>query len=169
MNRSKFLVILGIGNSIRKDDGAGIRVVENLELDEDLKKFNICFRFLNTGGFDILDLINGYKHAIIVDAASMEDQGLKPGEYIHIANLNSLDRKESTNIFSHGIGILEILNYANLESYEMPHQIEIFGIQIKEIDCFSEILSPEVEECVVRLTKLLKSRIINYFSDNVRL
>ena len=168
MNRSKFLVILGIGNSIRKDDGAGIRVVENLERDEDLKEFNICFRFLNTGGFDILDSINGYKYAIIVDAASMEDQGLKPGEYIHIANLNSLDKKKPTNIFSHGIGILEILNYADLGNYEIPHQIEIFGIQIKEIDCFSEILSPEVEECVFRLTKLLKSRIINYFSGDVR-
>jgi len=37
--KSKFLVVLGIGNAIRMDDGAKIRVIERLENDNDLKRF----------------------------------------------------------------------------------------------------------------------------------
>jgi len=41
MTSSKFLVVLGVGNSVRMDDGAGIRVVEKLEKDQSLKNLNI--------------------------------------------------------------------------------------------------------------------------------
>ena len=146
------------------DDGAGIRVVERLERDSELKHLEISFKYLNTGGFDILDEIDGYESAIIVDAASMTDQGLKPGQYFYIEDLNEFTRGQSIGVSSHGVGVLQVLGYAKIGGYEVPQKIEGYGIQIKETGYFSEELTPEVAEGVNVLVKILKKRILSFYS-----
>ena len=156
--------MLGVGNSIRMDDGAGIRVVEQLEQDEDLKQMGISFQYLNTGGLDILDAIDGFERAIIVDAAAMAHQGLNPGDIFYLENLHDLDRKDSGGISSHGVGVLPVLKYAKIGGYEVPNPIEIYGVQIKEIGFISEELTPEVQKGVKDLIPKLKSHIIGLLS-----
>ena len=114
-----YLVVLGIGNFIRMDDAAGLRVVEYLEKDPSLQELNVAFKYLHTGGIDILDEIDGYKHAIIVDAASMADQGLQPGEFFHLENLHDLEIQKSNGVSSHGVGVLEVLEYAKIGGYSI--------------------------------------------------
>ena len=157
-------MVLGVGNSIRMDDGAGIRVVEQLEQDEELSKYKISFQYLNTGGLDILDAIDGFDHAIIVDAASMADQGLKPGDIFYLENLNEVDIKDPGGISSHGVGVLPVLKYAKIGGYKVPNPIEIYGVQIKEIGFISEELTPEVSKGVKDLIPKLKSHIIRLLS-----
>ncbi|MFX0183846.1 MAG: hydrogenase maturation protease [Candidatus Hodarchaeota archaeon] len=166
MASSKFLVVLGVGNDIRMDDGAGIRVVEHLERDPTLKPLDISFKYLNTGGFDILDEIDGFYYAIIIDAADMADQGFRPGEFIHISDLNELRIGEPRSLSSHGIGVLPILKYAEDSGYKIPQKIEIFGIQVKETRFFSEQLTPEVAEGVEKLVILLRQHILTLFDES---
>ncbi len=163
LSKSKKLVVLGVGNSIRMDDGAGIRVVEQLEQDETLKHLEISFQYLNTGGLDILDAIDGFEHAIIVDAASMADQGLKPGDLFYLENLNEIDIRQSSGISSHGVGVLPVLKYAKMGGYKVPNPIEIYGVQIKEIGFISEELTPEVRKGVNKLIPKLKKHILSLF------
>lgn len=146
------------------DDGAGIRVVERLERDTELEALDISFKYLNTGGFDILDEIDGYERAIIVDAASMTDQGLKPGQFFHIEDLNEYPKGKSIGVSSHGIGILQVLGYAKIGGYQVPKELEVYGIQVKETGYFSEKLTPEVAEGVNKLAKVLKERILSFYS-----
>jgi len=162
----KSVVVLGIGNDIRMDDGAGIRVVECLEQDSNLQHLDISFKYLNTGGFDILDEINGYEIAIIVDAASMTDQNLKPGEFFIINDLKKYTKGRPVGVSSHGVGVLQILGYAEMGGYEVPRHIEVYGIQVKETGYFSEELTPEVAEGVNKLVKVLKKRIMTLFSND---
>ena len=164
MSESKKLVILGVGNSIRMDDGAGIHAVEELEQDEELKHLEISFQYLNTGGLDILDAIDGFEHAIIVDAASMADQGLKPGDIFHLENLNDVDIQDAGGFSSHGVGVLPVLKYAKMGGYKVPNPIEIYGVQIKEIGFIGEELTPEVTKGVKQLIPKLKNHIINLLS-----
>ena len=165
MSETKKLVVLGVGNSIRMDDGAGIHVVEQLEQDEKLKHLEISFQYLNTGGLDILDAIDGFEHAIIVDAASMADQGLKPGDIFHLENLNDIDIKQSSGISSHGVGVLPVLKYAKMGGYNVPNPIEIYGVQIKEIGFIGEELTPEVTKGVHKLIPMLRKYILTLFSS----
>jgi hydrogenase maturation protease len=146
------------------DDGAGIRVVEQLEQDEELKNFKISFQCINTGGLDILDAIDGFERAIIVDAASMADQGLKPGDIFHLENLNNLDIKDSGGFSSHGVGVLPVLKYAKMGGYKVPNPIEIYGVQIKEIGFIGEELTPEVTKGVKQLIPKLKTHIVKLLS-----
>ena len=162
---SKFLILVGIGNTIRMDDGAGIRVVEHLEHDPTLTSLDITFRYLNTGGFDILDEINGYTHAILMDAANID--GLPPGEIFHFPNVRSQtnDLPDGTGgMSSHGMGVLHVLKYADMAGYQVPHIIEIYGIQIKETEYFSEDMTPEVSAGVTKLVNLLRTKILDLFT-----
>jgi len=163
----RFLVVLGIGNTIRMDDGAGIRVVEELEKDEGLKNLDISFKCLNSSGIEILDEINGYKQAIIVDAVSISNQELKPGEIFHLENLNEFKTEQTSEISSHGIGVLGIIKYAKIGGYNLPNPIEVYGIQIKETECFIEVLTPDISEAVKELVIILKDRILKLFSTNL--
>lgn len=165
MTAPKFLVVLGIGNDIRMDDGAGIRVVERLSRDDNLKNLEIDFKFLNTGGFDILDEIDGYRRAIIIDAADMSEKGLKPGDIVHLTNLAELAVDQTSGISSHGIGLLHVLKYAKAGNYRIPEFIEIHGIQVKETEYFSENLTPEVEAGVNKLVEEMRKYILDLFSQ----
>ncbi len=61
------LIILGMGNKFFGDDGVGIIIAE--KLSEILKdQNNITVEETNWGGFRIIDLLSGYKIAIVVDA-----------------------------------------------------------------------------------------------------
>ena len=164
MDKRKSLVVLGVGNDIRMDDGAGIRVVEHLERDNELEALDISFKYLNTGGFDILDEIDGYERAIIVDAASMTDQNLRPGEFFCISDLHEYTKGQPVGISSHGVGVLQVLGYAEMGGYKVPRQIEVYGIQVKETGYFSEELTPEVAEGVKKLVRILRERILTLFS-----
>ncbi|MFW9994524.1 MAG: hydrogenase maturation protease [Candidatus Odinarchaeota archaeon] len=164
MPKSKFLVVLGIGNSIRMDDGAGIRVVEQLSRENCLKNLEIDFKFLNTGGFDILDEINGYHRAIIIDAADMPEKGLKPGDIVHLTNLKEMEVSQTSGVSSHGIGLLHVLKYASAGNYKIPDIIEIHGIQVKETGYFNENLTPEVKAGVDSLVEEMKIHILGLFS-----
>jgi hydrogenase maturation protease len=147
------------------DDGAGIRVVEYLEKDYDLKKLDITFSYLNTGGLDVLDEIDSFKMAIIVDAASMADKGLNPGEFYHLKNLHDLTPSNRSGISSHGVGVFEILKYSEMGGYDVPNPIEIYGIQVKETGFVSEELTPEVQQGVDQLVKILKEKLIKLFNE----
>jgi hydrogenase maturation protease len=147
------------------DDGAGIRVVEHLERDIELEALDISFKYLNTGGFDILDEIDGYERAIIVDAASMTDQNLKPGEFFCISDLKEYTKGQPVGVSSHGVGVLQVLGYAEMGGYEVPRKIEVYGIQVKETGYFSEELTPEVAKGVENLVDILRKRILALFSD----
>ncbi|MHA1940495.1 MAG: hydrogenase maturation protease [Candidatus Hodarchaeales archaeon] len=167
MSNNPFLIVLGIGNSLRMDDGAGIRVVESLSKDKNLKNLDIEFSYLNTGGLEILDVIDGFERAIIVDAASMADQGLKPGEFYHLTNLHDLTTTERGGISSHGVSVFDVLKYGEIGGYQIPNPIEIYGIQIKETGFVSEDLTPEVARGVNKLVTLLKNRILDMFSPRI--
>ncbi|MFW9780437.1 MAG: hydrogenase maturation protease [Candidatus Heimdallarchaeota archaeon] len=159
------LVILGIGNTVRMDDGAGIRVVEELEKNERLKTFDVAFKYLNTGGLDILDAIDGYQYAIIVDAASMDDQGYNPGDIIHFPDLYAFKDKYQEEISSHSMGVIPVMNFAEIGNYNLPSKIEVYGIQVKETRYFSEQLTDAVKAGVTRLTSILVKKVINFYND----
>ncbi|MFW9855108.1 MAG: hydrogenase maturation protease [Candidatus Thorarchaeota archaeon] len=159
------LVILGIGNTVRMDDGAGIRAVEELEKNERIKTFDIAFKYLNTGGLDILDAIDGHQYAIIVDAASLDDQEYNPGDIIHFPDLYALKDRYHEEISSHSMGVIPVMNFAEIGNYNLPSRVEVYGIQVKETRYFSEELTEAVRAGVTRLTSILVKKVISFYNE----
>jgi len=137
------VLILGLGNPLRKDDGIGPRVIDELnarKLPEGITTLDG-----GTGGLDILQIIEGWSDVVIVDAADIDaGQGqIAPGEFVRFTP-KQVQLTESSDAFSlHHAGLAEVLSLARALERRLP-SIVIFAVQPKDVG-WGEGLSPEVE------------------------
>jgi len=144
------ILILGLGNPLRKDDGIGPRVIKELnrrELPE-----GVTTTDGGTGGLDILRIIEGWTKVVVVDAADVDGgRGeIRPGEFVRFTPKEA-QLIESADAFSlHHAGLAEALALARALEQPLPSMV-VFGVQPKEVG-WGEGLSAEVE---VRLPGLV--------------
>lgn len=164
---NKRALVLGIGNTIRKDDGVGVAVVEALErrLSD---QSNLFFETMQSGGVDILSSLKSFDLAIIVDAAFMNN---KPGEAKWLS-IEKSNKKIQMYSSTHSIGVLEALQIVEtLPNLEMPDKIIVLGIQVKEVNKFEETLSKEVAEgAKIAFNMILgKLKEYNFLEENLEI
>jgi hydrogenase maturation protease len=76
INLSSTFLVLGVGNTLCADDGAGVHVVEMLSRDESLEGRGIVFLDGGTIALSLLPEIQNASAVIVVDAAEI---GAEPG------------------------------------------------------------------------------------------
>jgi hydrogenase maturation protease len=132
------VLILGLGNPLRGDDGVGPRVIEALNecgLPEGATALDA-----GTGGLDLLHVLEGWEWAVIVDAA---DVGREPGRYVRFTPKEA-QLVESADGFSlHNAGLAEALALADAVGQPLP-ELVIFGVQPEKVG-WGEGLSEAVE------------------------
>jgi len=133
-------LIFGLGNPLCSDDGIGIRVALELKKDKFFRTENIAIKSGNIEPFDLLAIINGYGHLIIIDAISTEKG--RPGD-VHYMNLEDLPSYPLRT--SHGVDLKTAIMIGK-ESYEMPKIIDIYAIDIKDGITFRESLTEDLEQ-----------------------
>lgn len=149
-------LILGIGNPILGDDGAGIRVIQDLResgLFADNKEVDL--KEIATGGIPLVEFMLDYDHVVLIDAL----EGLEPGE-VRELDPTSLDQHVN------GSGVHDLDFRTSLELLQsvcpdrMPglEDITIFGIGIGENTEFSEELSPPVERGVEEAVDRIRAK-----------
>jgi hydrogenase maturation protease len=131
-------LILGLGNPLRRDDGLGPRVVE--ELNRRGLPQGVTALDGGTGGLDLLRYLEEWVRVVIVDAA---DVGQKPGQFVRfdLPEARLLARNGSFSLHNAGLG--EAIALANALGRTLP-EITVFGLQPKSLD-WGEGLSPAVE------------------------
>ncbi len=142
------VLVLGLGNPLRGDDGVGPRVVAELERCELPEGVEVLDG--GTGGLDLLQIIEGREQVVIVDAAQVDAQGqvLTPGQFVRFApdeaRLASLPGDPSTRCLSfHHAGVADVLDLARALGRPLP-RIVIFAVQPEQIG-WGEGLSADVE------------------------
>jgi hydrogenase maturation protease len=147
----KKCVVVGIGNPYLQDDRAGMVVVEMLEKEGLGCQTEVVY----TVGFEVMDKIRGFDRAIIVDACML---GNEPGCILEV----TVDDIFSTHalINSHAITLGTTLKTGYIcFPEEMPEDIRIMLIEVKEIKEFSQQMSPEVEAAVVTVVERIRGRV----------
>ena len=139
--KSPTTLVLGIGNVLRKDDGAGVRVIELLRergLPESVRLLDG-----GTAGLDLLPYLEGADRIIVVDA-------LLSGDPAGTITVRSGDEMREHDVFMSGhFGRLtELLDLA-AELWTRSEAI-IIGITPKDCESYETALSPEVDEAAVR-------------------
>ena len=134
------IVICGVGNTWRGDDGAGIRAAEMLK---DKYTVFLCDTYPERFIDEICELRPD--KVIIIDAANFEGE---PGEVREIPP-EDIDRH---SISTHTI---PLSLFASLLKKCCP-EVVIYGIQFKDIS-FGDKLSPEVEQGIKSLVEKLSS------------
>jgi len=134
-------LVLGIGNVLRKDDGAGIRVIELLRE----RNLPDSVRLLDggTAGIDLLPYLEGADRIIIVDALITDS----PAGTITLLAGNEV-REHDVFMSGHFGRLSELLDLA-AEIWTRPEAI-IIGITPKDCESYEAALSPEVDEAAIR-------------------
>jgi len=141
------ILILGIGNILLCDEGAGVRAIERmraLALPEGVELLDG-----GTSGADLVDEIADRRKLIVIDAVNAE---AVPGTIFRCTAADLL--ADSTSSLSlHEFGFLSTLHMARQLGCA-PHEVVLFGVQPKEIELRLE-LSDEVAAALPKLIELV--------------
>lgn len=143
------ILILGIGNILMRDEGAGIHVIKGLE-EEGYAGADLMDG--GTGGFHLLGVIQSYKTVIIVDASL---------DNFATGNVRVLQPKYAKDfprqLSAHEIGLKDLLDAAFLLG-NTP-QIYLVAISVKDFQDMGMELSPEISEAIPVAIKSIKELI----------
>jgi hydrogenase maturation protease len=150
----KDILVLGIGNILLNDEGAGIHIVTHLE-KEGYAEADLADG--GTGGFHLLGLIQSYRHVIIADASL---------DHYPAGHVRVLHPKYASDfpphLSAHEIGLKDLLDAAFLLG-NMP-DIWLVAVSVKDFQEMGMELTPEVQlsipvavEKVKELVDMLKA------------
>jgi hydrogenase maturation protease len=131
-------LILGLGNPILTDDGAGITIAQMIkERHPHLQVIEA-----SEDGLAILDHVVGYDKLIIIDSIRTEKG--RPGDSY---KLNLEDLKSAADLSSsHGMDIATAFEIGRGLGYKMPGYVSIYAVEIKDNTTFGEGCTEEVKE-----------------------
>ena len=136
-------VVLGVGNSIMTDDAVGIIAAEELDrrlVDDD----GVQVRFSERGGLDLMDLLEGSDHAVIVDAYLVP--GTTPGTVL-VRSIE--DFHGSHHLYAaHGIDLPTAIQLGRELGADMPDRVDIVGVVVEDPYTVSEQMTPRVAAAV---------------------
>jgi hydrogenase maturation protease len=136
-------VVIGLGNEIAGDDGAGIEVARILSRDL-ANNDEIDVVALPWAGFALLDVLRGRKRAAIVDCLAT---GNHPPGTIVLIEESDLAGSVRLNSF-HDISYPTAMALGRRLGWAMPDTIAIWGIEATSVGTFSEELSSAVARSV---------------------
>ena len=146
-SRSKpTVLVMGIGNILLSDEGAGIRVIENLLSHY---TFPEAIEVIDGGtmGMELLSYFDEKSNIIIIDAVRA---GFSPGTVTKIDNLPAFFKNR---ISPHQIGLTDVLAMATVSEGSAPNVL-LFGIEPGNIDTGMD------------MSREVRSK-INYLADKV--
>ena len=135
-------LILGLGNPILGDDGVGPRVVELLRTLFD--STDLTFKESCASGLDLLEEITGYHRLIIIDAIQTESGRVGQVRRLTLDNFTSSRLSGSP----HSLDLATAVELGKKMGGQVPYQIDIFAVEVAEVNEFSESFTPEVEQAI---------------------
>jgi hydrogenase maturation protease len=142
-------LVLGMGNPIITDDGVGIQVEH--EVANQLNDPQVTVAETSAAGLSLLDSIVGYDRVIIIDAIQTEK-----GEAGQIYRMSTADFSLTKHFSSpHQINLATALELGKMLDLAMPQEITVFAVEAKDITSFSEKCTPEVEQAIPEVVKMV--------------
>ncbi|HET6466714.1 MAG TPA: HyaD/HybD family hydrogenase maturation endopeptidase [Nitrospiria bacterium] len=142
------IVVLGVGNTLMRDDGIGVRAVRTLAETYDLPAH---VRLVDGGvaGLRCLSAFEGAEYLLIVDAVYGEKT---PGAIDRLAP-EELPERQGAVFSAHEIGVSELLSVARLLG-KLP-RTRILAVQAKEAQSVGLDLTPELQCALHRVVEVL--------------
>jgi len=142
-------IIIGLGNPVLGDDGAGWQIVdavnEKLGL-EGLSKANAEIIQLSLGGLSLMEHLVGFEHAILVDAIRLQ-RG--PVGTVYHFSLDELDDPMTGHTSSaHDTTLQSAISMGRQLGLQLPEHVEIVAVEAEMDYTFSESLTPAVASAV---------------------
>ncbi len=139
------IVVLGVGNTLLKDEGVGVRVVEELK-----KKFtfpsNVRLVDGGTQGLWLLPTLQEADRLVVIDAVLGK---CEPGS-IYRLEKDDLPKGLRLKQSAHDSDLIEALNLCALLD-QAPQTVVVIGIEPEDISAYGLQLTPTIESRVPAL------------------
>jgi hydrogenase maturation protease len=122
-------LILGIGNTLLSDEGAGIHALELLQLEHpDIP--NLTFLDGGTLSFSLAVWIEDCSNLIVIDATELHQPAGTVNTFVNTAMDEFLGSKKRS---AHEVGLLDLMDISRLTDH-LPENRALIGIQPKTMD-----------------------------------
>jgi hydrogenase maturation protease len=148
-------LVLGLGNPILSDDGVGIRVAQ--EVGKQLNDPQVTVAETSEAGLRLLDSIVSYDKVIIIDAVQTEKG--QAGQIYRMEPQDFSATKHPSS--SHQINLATALELGKMLNLAMPQKITIFTVEAKDITSFNEKCTPEVEQAIPEVVKMVLEELVS--------
>lgn len=132
------IIVVGLGSPIMSDDAVGLKVADEIEK---LCLENVDVRQEAIGGLDIIPVIWGYRHAVIVDA--IQSGAYEPGT-VMIFDPEDFE-PTITNASAHEVNLATAMHIGrNMDPENAPISVRFVAIEVEDIITVSETMTPDV-------------------------
>ena len=142
-------ILIGLGNPILTDDGVGVKVAYEIEhrLGENIPA-NLTITEASVGGLRLMELLEGFDRAIIVDA--IQTGNGHPIGSIFQLTLTDLREISPTqhSASAHDTSLVTALDAGIEIGMKLPLDISIFAIEVENILDFNEQPTPAVAAAI---------------------
>lgn len=146
------ILVLGVGNSILKDEGFGVHVIQELEKRRETLNIppNVELMDGATLGLDLLYYMEGRDKIILIDIVNA---GAEPGEIFKFTPHDIKTKKIINKVSMHQVTLFDILTMAEV-SGRLPDEVVLIAVQPGEIN-WGEELTPAVEAQIPKVIDLV--------------
>ncbi len=150
-------VVIGMGNPVLTDDSVGIKVARALARQYPAERDTVI-RELCAGGLRLMEALEGFEHAILVDAIVSE--GGQPGTVYCLAPSDL--RKTRNTCSTHDASLMGALELGKSLGLSLPREIRIWAIEAGDVATFSEELTEPVRAAVPRVVEAVVRRLEDF-------
>jgi hydrogenase maturation protease len=142
--------VIGIGNTLKADDGVGVRVAEELSsvdlgADVDVVSGELA-------GMLLAPYFINSDHVIVVDAIDAQDT---PGSVFRFHAEDGLPMLRSHT--SHGISVPELVTVARLSGSKA--EILVYAVQVEDVRPMTEGLSETLEAVIPEVVQMVRDEV----------
>ncbi len=136
------LTVIGLGQTMRGDDAAGIEAVRRWErlFHDTASRPDVSVQYSELPGLGLTDLIDGFEAAVLVDAVSSAAAAGR----VYRLDPEQLESFGVGGKSAHGWGIAETLQMDRQINPSRPTRIRVVGIEGSQVE-LGQPISPEVE------------------------
>ncbi len=135
-------LILGVGNPILRDDGAGRLLVQLLR--RHVSSTEVELRETGLAGLNLVEALSGFDSAIVVDAIQ---SGGVPGE-VYCLRPEDFHTEKVSRYDQHSTGLLPALELGKSLGWPMPEDVTIVAIEAGDVANFGGELTPAVKKAI---------------------
>lgn len=151
------IVVLGMGNLLKSDDGVGIRAIERLQQDSRALP-GVQFVDGGTLGLELLQYAWSCSHLLVIDAI---DLGAASGTIASLTGEELNSMKGGATV--HDLGFADLLAAMRLVGSQPP-VLRILGVQPGSTELATE-LSPQVAAALPELTRQALAQVLEWLRE----
>jgi hydrogenase maturation protease len=152
----KKIAVIGLGNTLRRDDGIGVVILESLL--NHYQRANIDYLNFGSASFDLLHRLQDYDIALLIDGISA---GTLAAGQLKIFILDEVSFSEEDGaISSHELNLKDIFKLA--QKLQIKTKIYVAGIQVEDVSfglSLSSALSSKLADLTKQVDKFIEERL----------